>query len=101
MVGLCCFLPRFPFGWSLALRSDPRDPKQKHDPPAQQATGTDFDTVQRFWVGEAFRCLGAAVRSKKVAFLGVKVRTPRQQIFCTQVILMAFVAHRCWNFLSL
>lgn len=38
-----------------------------------QATGVEFPAVTHFWEGEAFRSLGAAVRQKKIAFVGVKV----------------------------
>ncbi len=39
-----------------------------------QATGVEFPAVTHFWEGEAFRSLGAGVRQKKIAFVGVKVR---------------------------
>ena len=40
-----------------------------------QATGAQFPLVARFWEGDtAFRCIGAGVRSKKIGFIGVKVR---------------------------
>lgn len=38
-----------------------------------QATGVEFPSVTHFWEGEAFRSLGAGVRQKKIAFVGVKV----------------------------
>ncbi|KAK9865812.1 hypothetical protein WJX84_006743 [Apatococcus fuscideae] len=39
----------------------------------EQATGVEFPSVAQFWEGEPFRSLGAAVRQKKIAFVGVKV----------------------------
>ena len=38
-----------------------------------QATGVTFPAVTKFWQGESYRCMGAGVRTKKVAFVGVKV----------------------------
>ena len=38
-----------------------------------QAAGVDFPEVALFWEGEKCRCLGAGVRVKRVAFVGVKV----------------------------
>lgn len=38
-----------------------------------QATGVTFPQVTKFWQGELYRCMGAGVRTKKVAFIGVKV----------------------------
>lgn len=38
-----------------------------------QATGVAFPQVTQFWQGEKYRCMGAGVRTKKVAFVGVKV----------------------------
>ena len=40
-----------------------------------QATGVTFPQVTKFWQGEAYRCMGAGVRTKKVAFVNVKVST--------------------------
>lgn len=39
-----------------------------------QATGVTFPQVTKFWHGESYRCMGAGVRTKKVAFVGVKVK---------------------------
>ena len=39
-----------------------------------QATGVEFPDVSDFWQGESFRSLGAGLRSKKFAFVPVKVR---------------------------
>lgn len=39
----------------------------------EKATGVTFPQVTQFWHGEKYRCMGAGVRSKKVAFVGVKV----------------------------
>jgi hypothetical protein len=41
-----------------------------------QATGVTFPQVTKFWQGEPYRCMGAGVRTKKVAFVGVKVSIP-------------------------
>ena len=38
-----------------------------------QATGVTFPLVNKFWQGESYRCMGAGVRTKKVAFVNVKV----------------------------
>ena len=38
-----------------------------------QATGVEFPLVTKFWQGESYRCMGAGVRTKKVAFVNVKV----------------------------
>lgn len=38
-----------------------------------QATGVTFPEVTKFWQGDTYRCMGAGVRTKKVAFVGVKV----------------------------
>ena len=43
-------------------------------PLCMQATGIAFPQVTKFWQGETYRCVGAGVRTKKVAFVGVKVR---------------------------
>ena len=32
-----------------------------------------FPEVTKFWQGQQYRCMGAGVRTKKVAFVGVKV----------------------------
>ena len=42
----------------------------------ESATGVEFPLVKTFWEGEAQRNVGAGVRQKKIAFLGVKVRSP-------------------------
>ena len=42
-----------------------------------QATGVEFPDVSDFWQGESFRSLGAGLRSKKFAFVPVKVRQQR------------------------
>ena len=39
----------------------------------EAATGVEFPLVRTFWEGEAQRNVGASVRQKKIAFLGVKV----------------------------
>ncbi|PSC74267.1 chalcone-flavanone isomerase [Micractinium conductrix] len=39
----------------------------------EQASGVEFPLVQKLWLGEDMRCVGAGCRSKKVAFIGVKV----------------------------
>lgn len=39
----------------------------------EPATGVEFPLVQKFWIGEETRAMGAGVRSKKIAFLNVKV----------------------------
>lgn len=39
----------------------------------EKATGVTFPQVTKFWHGESYRCMGAGVRTKKVAFVGVKV----------------------------
>ncbi|KAL3159218.1 hypothetical protein ABBQ32_011195 [Trebouxia sp. C0010 RCD-2024] len=39
----------------------------------EKATGVTFPQVAKFWQGESYRCMGAGVRTKKVAFVGVKV----------------------------
>lgn len=39
----------------------------------EKATGVTFPQVTKFWQGEAYRCMGAGVRTKKVAFVNVKV----------------------------
>lgn len=39
----------------------------------EKATGVTFPEVTKFWHGEPFRCMGAGVRTKKVAFINVKV----------------------------
>ena len=39
----------------------------------ESATGVEFPLVRTFWEGEAQRNVGASVRQKKIAFLGVKV----------------------------
>ncbi|GAB4813377.1 hypothetical protein N2152v2_000423 [Parachlorella kessleri] len=36
-------------------------------------TGVEFPLVQQFWLGEPTRCMGAASKSKKIAFISVKV----------------------------
>ena len=41
----------------------------------EPSTGVEFPLVRTFWVGEAQRNVGAGVRQKKLAFIGVKVRT--------------------------
>lgn len=38
-----------------------------------QATGVEFPLATQLWDGETCRCLGAGARTKKVAFVGVKV----------------------------
>ena len=40
----------------------------------EPSTGVEFPLVRTFWVGEAQRNVGAGVRQKKLAFIGVKVR---------------------------
>ena len=40
----------------------------------EPSTGVEFPLVRTFWVGEAQRNVGAGVRQKKIAFVGVKVR---------------------------
>ena len=42
---------------------------------SMQATGVTFPEVTKFWQGDSYRCMGAGVRTKKVAFVGVKVMT--------------------------
>lgn len=42
----------------------------------EAATGVEFPLVRTFWEGEAQRNVGASVRQKKIAFLGVKVSAP-------------------------
>jgi hypothetical protein len=39
----------------------------------EPSSGVEFPLVRTFWVGDAQRALGAAVRQKKFAFVGVKV----------------------------
>ena len=39
----------------------------------EPSTGVEFPLVRTFWVGEAQRNVGAGVRQKKIAFVGVKV----------------------------
>ena len=39
----------------------------------EPSTGVEFPLVRTFWVGEAQRNIGAGVRQKKFAFVGVKV----------------------------
>jgi len=39
----------------------------------ESASGVEFPLVRTFWVGEAQRNMGASVRYKKIAFIGVKV----------------------------
>ncbi|KAL4515633.1 hypothetical protein Ndes2437B_g07062 [Nannochloris sp. 'desiccata'] len=39
----------------------------------ENATGVEYPLVQKYWLGEEFRAMGAGVRTKKIAFLGVKV----------------------------
>ncbi|KAK9806338.1 hypothetical protein WJX72_010689 [[Myrmecia] bisecta] len=39
----------------------------------EKATGVEYPTVTSFWEGEKFRCMGAGVRAKKIAFVSVKV----------------------------
>ncbi|DBB11970.1 TPA: hypothetical protein ACH3X3_006096 [Trebouxia sp. C0006] len=39
----------------------------------EKATGVNFPQVTKFWQGEAYRCMGAGVRTKKVAFVSVKI----------------------------
>lgn len=39
----------------------------------EKATGVTFPEVTKFWQGDTYRCMGAGVRTKKVAFVGVKV----------------------------
>lgn len=39
----------------------------------EASTGVEFPLVRTFWEGEAQRSMGASVRQKKIAFLGVKV----------------------------
>ncbi|KAI7838838.1 hypothetical protein COHA_007452 [Chlorella ohadii] len=39
----------------------------------EAASGIEFPLVQRLWLGEEMRCVGAGCRSKKIAFIGVKV----------------------------
>ncbi|GLC45102.1 hypothetical protein PLESTB_001468500 [Pleodorina starrii] len=36
-------------------------------------SGVEFLLAQKFWQGEAYRCLGAATRSKKIVFVNVQV----------------------------
>ncbi|EFJ51055.1 hypothetical protein VOLCADRAFT_103700 [Volvox carteri f. nagariensis] len=36
-------------------------------------SGVEFLLAQKFWQGEAYRCLGAATRSKQIVFVNVKV----------------------------
>lgn len=48
-----------------------------------QATGVTFPEVTKFWQGDSYRCMGAGVRTKKVAFVGVKVLT-----FCLHLVKM-------------
>jgi len=40
----------------------------------EPSTGVEFPLVRTFWVGEAQRNVGAGVRQKKLAFIGVKAR---------------------------
>ena len=61
---LTCFIPT---AAAMAARADTgitvREP----------SSGVEFPLARTFWVGDVQRNLGAAVRSKKFAFVGVKV----------------------------
>lgn len=50
----------------------------------EAATGVEFPLVRTFWEGEAQRNVGASVRQKKIAFLGVKVSAPRHTRWTVQ-----------------
>ncbi|KAL4424246.1 hypothetical protein ABPG75_001547 [Micractinium tetrahymenae] len=39
----------------------------------EASSGVEFPLVQKMWLGDEMRCVGGACRSKKVAFIGVKV----------------------------
>ncbi|KAL4442719.1 hypothetical protein ABPG77_006713 [Micractinium sp. CCAP 211/92] len=39
----------------------------------EAASGVEFPLVQKLWLGDEMRCVGGGCRSKKVAFIGVKV----------------------------
>ena len=56
---------------------------------AVQATGVAFPQVTKFWQGETYRCVGAGVRTKKVAFVGVKVRPLSETWLRPQTLFLA------------
>jgi len=39
----------------------------------ESGTGVEFPLVERLWIGEDLRCMGASNRVKKIAFVGIKV----------------------------
>ncbi|WPT11301.1 Fatty-acid-binding protein 3 [Picochlorum sp. SENEW3] len=39
----------------------------------EAATGVEFPLVEKLWVGDEMRCMGASNRVKKIAFVGVKL----------------------------
>ena len=50
----------------------------------EPSTGVEFPLVRTFWVGDAQRNVGAGVRQKKLAFIGVKVRPSSRHPACRQ-----------------
>lgn len=39
----------------------------------ESVSGVEFPMVQKLWLGDEMRCVGGGCRSKKIAFIGVKV----------------------------
>ena len=57
------------------MRAAERDERDTHPPIPHptQATGVTVPEVATLWAGGPSRCLGGGVRTKKIAFVGVKV----------------------------
>ncbi|KAL6782242.1 hypothetical protein ACKKBG_A06070 [Auxenochlorella protothecoides x Auxenochlorella symbiontica] len=75
----CSSFKTFKGGHGASVHKSP--PRRAHRPVIpcailtvqEPSTGVEFPLVQKFWLGEEMRCIGAGVRTKKVAFLGIKV----------------------------
>ena len=61
----------------------------------EPATGVEFPLVQKVWGSEEMRCMGAGCRTKKIAFIGVKVYAVALYVEAEKMARELGVRNRC------